>query len=160
MNRKIYLSLGLLSASLIAFQLALMQLISAVQWNHFAYMVISIALLGFGASGTLLALTRKWFERHAEFALYLLMILTGVSMSGIILFSSALFGKFDTYLIFVDLSNVKYLVLSYFSFFIPFFFGALAIGLIYIQYVNRIGTMYFADLLGSGLGGIFLLLLL
>lgn len=160
MNRRIYLSLGLLSASLIAFQLALMQLISAVQWSHFAYMVISVALLGFGASGTLLALTRKWLERHAELALYSLMILTGVSMSGIILFSSALFGRFDTYLIFADFSNVKYLFLSYFSFFIPFFFGALAIGLIYIQYVNRIGTLYFADLLGSGLGGIFLLGLL
>lgn len=160
MNRRIYLSLGLLSASLIAFQLALMQLISAVQWSYFAYMVISIALLGFGASGTLLALTRKWFERYAKFALYLLMLLTGVSMSGIILFSSVLFGKFDTYLIFVDFSNTKYLFLSYFSFFIPFFFGALAIGLIYIQYVNRIGTMYFADLLGSGLGGVFLLALL
>ncbi|MCK9450612.1 MAG: hypothetical protein M0Q90_02885 [Bacteroidales bacterium] len=159
-NRRIYLSLGLLSASLIAFQLALMQLISAVQWNHFAYMVISIALLGFGASGTLLALSRKWFERHADFALCSLMLLTGVSMSGIILFSSALFGKFDTYLIFVDFSNVKYLFLSYLSFFIPFFFGALAIGLIYIRYVSRIGTMYFADLLGSGLGGIFLLGLL
>ena len=160
MNRKIYLSLGLPSASLIAFQLSLMQLISAVQWNHFAYMVISIALLGFGASGTLLSLTRKWLERHTEFALYLLMILTGVSMSAIILFSSALFGRFDTYLIFVDLSNAKYLFLSYFSFFVPFFFGALAIGLIYIRYVNRIGTMYFADLLGSGLGGVFLLGLL
>ena len=160
MNKRIYLSLGLLSASLIAFQLALMQLISAVQWNHFAYMVISIALLGFGASGTLLAFTRKWFERHAAFALYVLMILTGVAMSGIILFSSALFGKFDTYLIFVDLSNIKYLFLSYLSFFIPFFLGALAIGLIYTQYVSRIGTMYFADLLGSGLGGILLLILL
>ncbi|MDD4728970.1 MAG: hypothetical protein PHN55_09515 [Dysgonamonadaceae bacterium] len=160
MNKRIYLSLGLLSASLIAFQLSLMQLISAVQWNHFAYMVISIALLGFGASGTLLAFTRKWFERHAEVALYLLMTLTGVAMSGIILFSSTLFGKFDTYLIFADFLNVKYLFLSYFSFFIPFFLGALAIGLIYTQYVSRIGTMYFADLLGSGLGGIFLLGLL
>ncbi len=140
--------------------MALMQLLSAVQWNHFAYMVISIALLGFGASGTFLALARKWLERHTEFVLYLLMILTGVSMSGIILFSSALFGKFDTYLIFVDLYNTKYLFLSYFSFFIPFFLGALAIGLIYIRYVNRIETMYFADLLGSGLGGVLLLGLL
>lgn len=160
MNRRIYFSLGLLSASLIAFQLSLMQLIAAVQWNHFAYMVISVALLGFGASGTLLAFTRKWFERNASVALYLLMLLTGVAMCVIVLFSSALFGKFDTYLIFADLSNVKYLFLSYFSFFVPFFLGALAIGLIYTQYVSRIGTMYFADLLGSGLGGIFLLGLL
>ena len=160
MKRRIYISLGLLSGSLIAFQLALMQLLSAVQWSHFAYMVISVALLGFGASGSVLALTRKWFLRHIELALYLLMILTGISMSGIILFSSTLFGKFDSYLLFIDSSHIYYLLLSYLTFFIPFFFGALAIGLIYIHYVNHIGTMYFADLLGSGIGGIMMLGLL
>ena len=59
MIKRLYLSIGLLSASILAFQLTLMQLLSLIQWSHFAYMVISVALLGFGASGTLLALTRN-----------------------------------------------------------------------------------------------------
>ncbi len=53
------LALILLSAALIALQLILMQILSITQWYHFAYLVISTALLGFGASGTLLALTRS-----------------------------------------------------------------------------------------------------
>jgi hypothetical protein len=64
MTKRLYLSVGLLAASIIAFQLTLMQLLSIMQWSHFAYMVISVALLGFGASGTMLALTGKWFIRN------------------------------------------------------------------------------------------------
>ncbi len=55
MNKRLYTAIGLLSASMIAFQLALMQILSISQWNHFAYMVISVALLSFW---------RKWYSPH------------------------------------------------------------------------------------------------
>ena len=35
-----------------------------VHWHHFAYMIISLALLGFGASGTFLALAHRALLRH------------------------------------------------------------------------------------------------
>ncbi|MCK9291459.1 MAG: hypothetical protein WCR58_09010 [Bacteroidales bacterium] len=160
MSRRIYFSLGLLSASMIAFQLVLMQLISAVQWSYFAYMVISIALLGYGASGTLLAMIRSWIEKHGNKLLSPLMTISGLAMLGILWFSSVIFKRFDTYLIFVDTTHIVYLIIVCVSFFMPFFIGALAIGIIYINYVSRIGFLYFADLFGSGVGGIFLLALL
>jgi hypothetical protein len=159
MTKRIYLSVGLLSASIIAFQLTLMQLLSLIQWSHFAYMVISVALLGFGASGTLLALARNWFIRHIKVALPALMILSGASMSLIMLVSSTVFGSFDSYLLFIDRSQILGLLVAYFAFFIPFMMGALAIGLVYIHYVEKIGSLYFADLMGSGLGGLLMLLL-
>src|SRR6478736_4013766 len=49
------LVLLLVSASVLSYQVILVRAFSIGQWHHFAYMVISIALLGFGASGTLLA---------------------------------------------------------------------------------------------------------
>ena len=52
-------SVALLSASIVAYEIQLMHFFTIVQWHHFASMVISIALLGFGASGTLLSLFRK-----------------------------------------------------------------------------------------------------
>jgi hypothetical protein len=159
MSKRIYLSVGLLSASILAFQLNLMQLLSILQWSHFAYMVISVALLGFGASGTLLALARRWFTNNVDLVLPSLMILSGVSMSLLMLVSPAVLGTFDSYLLFVDRSQVPGLLLAYFSFFVPFFFGALALGLVYICYVERIGSLYFADLLGSGIGGLLILVL-
>ena len=42
--------LWLVSIALVAFQLALMQILSIVQWHHFASMTISVALLGFGCA--------------------------------------------------------------------------------------------------------------
>jgi len=54
------LAIALLSASALAYEVLLMRLFSIVQWHHFAYMVISLALLGYGVSGTFLSLTQKW----------------------------------------------------------------------------------------------------
>ena len=44
-------ALLLVSASVLSYQVILVRAFSLGQWHHFAYMVISIALLGFGASG-------------------------------------------------------------------------------------------------------------
>ena len=50
------IGLFLLSASTLAFEINLTRLFSVSQFYHFAFMAVSIALLGFGASGTFLAL--------------------------------------------------------------------------------------------------------
>lgn len=157
MKNLTYISLGILSASIIAFQLSLMQILAIVQWNHFAYMVISVALLGFGASGTLLALAKPWFVKRVEAVVPRLMILTGVSIGMLMLLSPYFLGKFDSYLLFIDLSQLYALLIIYFAFFVPFFLGALAIGLLYIFYVKNIGKLYFADLFGSGTGGLIMM---
>ena len=52
------LAISLVSAGVLAYEVLLARLFSITQWYHFAYMVISIALLGYGASGTFLALVR------------------------------------------------------------------------------------------------------
>ena len=49
----------LLSGSLINFQLHLINILTITQWYHFAYMIISIALLGFGAAASFLSLFKK-----------------------------------------------------------------------------------------------------
>ncbi len=53
------MAVGCLSAAILGYELVLMRLFSIVGWSSFAAMVISIALLGFGASGTALALLRR-----------------------------------------------------------------------------------------------------
>ena len=69
---RLHLALILLSAALIAFQLEQMQLLALVQWHHFAYLIISVALLGFGAGGTFIALCRTILLRHLDWLLPLL----------------------------------------------------------------------------------------
>ncbi len=154
MTRRLYLSIGFISSSIIGFQLALMHILSYIQWSHFAWMVISVALLGFGASGTILALAGRWMVRKIDTVLPLIMIACGVTMSSVLPFAERVFGTFDSYLVFIDSKELYSLLLTYFSLFVVFFLGALAIGLIYVAYVQKIGSLYFADLLGSGLGGL------
>ncbi len=149
--------MGIHSAAIIAFQLALMQLISVVQWHHFAYMIISVAMLGFGASGTLLALYRDMLLRRSVWLVPLLMIISGACMMLSFHITRYEPFRFDAYLLFVEWSQFPILLANYIIFFIPFFAGALAIGIIFIKYASGIGTWYFSNLLGSGLGGILFL---
>jgi hypothetical protein len=157
---RLLVSLGILSAAIIAFQLALMQILSIVQWHHFAYMVISVALLGFGAAGTVLALFRQWLLKQIPLLLPVLMISCGISMSLVIYISQLSFIRFDSYLLFANYTHIGRLLLTYLLFFIPFLLGALAIGLIFDHYVAVIGKVYFANLLGSAAGGLLLLAML
>ena len=154
MHTRTLFSLGLLSASIIAFQLVLIQVLSIVQWYHFAYMIISVAMLGFGAAGTALAIFRTRLLKHFHFLLPLFMMGCGFTMSLVIGLSQLSFIRFDSYLLFANYSHMGRLLLTYFLFFIPFFLGALAIGLIFDHYISRIGKFYFANLLGSGAGGL------
>ena len=51
--------LFLVSAAVLADEVVLVRAFSFGLWHHFAYMVISIAPLGFGASGMLLAVLAR-----------------------------------------------------------------------------------------------------
>lgn len=62
--------------------------------------------------------------------------------------------RFDTYLLFNDPYQAFRLLATYLLFFSPFFLAALAIGLAFVRFPRQIGRLYFADLLGSGAGGV------
>lgn len=152
--KNLLLSLGILSAAVIAFQLALMQILSFVQWYHFAYMVISVALLGFGAAGTALAIFRKWLMEGFAWLLPLLMLLAGLAMAVVVGISQSASLRFDSYLLFAKPAHAWRLLAAYLLFFIPFFLSALTIGMIFVRFPGQIGTFYFANLLGSGGGSL------
>ena len=52
-------AMALVSAGALAYEILLMRLFSIIQWHHFGYMMISLAMLGYGVSGTLLTLLRE-----------------------------------------------------------------------------------------------------
>lgn len=159
-TNRVGLGIGLVSGALIAFQLALMQIFSITQWYHFAHLIISLALLGFGASGTLLAFFREWLVRHFETVYPALLLLTAAMMALAPLVIQTDLFRFDTYLLFSDRHHLVRLALTCLFLLLPFFFGALAIGLSFVRYGRDIGKLYFANLLGSGMGGLLALVLM
>src|SRR5580704_17528801 len=57
------LAIGLMSFSALLLELGLTRLFSVVLFYHFAFLAISIALLGLGAGAVFAYLRRSWLER-------------------------------------------------------------------------------------------------
>lgn len=153
-------ALALLSCAVIGTQLVVMQLLSFLQWHHFAFMIISVALAGFGLSGTLLALSRDWFLRKAEGLAPLLMLACAATTAALPRLLQSDPVGFDSYRLFIERSQAGSLVLTYLVLLLPFLSGGLAIGLAFIREPQQIGTLYFWNLFGSASGTLLALVLM
>ncbi|WP_295419144.1 hypothetical protein [Sulfurovum sp.] len=158
MKRLPYLSLALTSASALAYEILLMKLFSVIQWHHFAYMIISLALLGYGASGTFLALAREWLLKYFPYTYVGNIILFG--LTSMLCFIAAQQIPFNPLEILWEMKQLFWLLGLYLLLSLPFFFAANAVGLAFIYYKADISKLYAADLFGAGLGSFGLLGLL
>lgn len=140
-----------LGLSIIMFEIALTRVFAIMMWHHFTYMVISIGLLGFGASGSLLTATRLGQKPGAaERALVWTSLGYGVSV--VLAFCFATFVRIDSLSIRQKPENMLALLLIYLVIFVPFLLGGLGIGLALTRFVKSVNKLYFADLVGSAVG--------
>ncbi len=150
---RLHLALATVSGAVIAYQLALMQILSLVQWHHFASMIIAVALLGFGAAGTCLSLLRPWLMRRFAPLLPLALCLSGTAMALMPGIAQGSWTRFDSLLLFTGIPQILRLLITYGLYFLPIFLAALAIGMIFVHAAGDIGRLYFWNLAGSGAGG-------
>ena len=150
MTRPPIVAVLLLSAAAIAYQILLTRLFSVILWHHFATMVISIALLGVGASGTALALARGWLIPRYAAAFAVCAVAFGLTAPGG--FALAQRVAFNPLEIIWDGGQQFHLLQVYLLLTVPFFAAALAIGLTLARFRMAIGQVYRADLIGAGLG--------
>lgn len=152
------LSIALVSCASIAYEILLMRLFSIIQWHHFAYMIISLALLGYGVSGVFLALFRVRLNARFE----------SFFPTGILLFSLAAPAcfwlaqrlPFNPSEIFWAPEQILYLLMLYLLLALPFFFAASTVGLALYRFREHLGSIYAADLGGAGLGSLVIIGLL
>lgn len=153
-----YLGLALLSAAALAFEITLTRLFSVTQWYHFAFLAISVALLGYGASGTLLSLVPRWARPPAADRASIGSLLFALSIVGAYLGLNYI--PFDSYRIAWEPIQTLYLTLTYLALAVPFFCAGLVTGLLLAAYAPQAAPLYAANLLGSALGGLVPVLLL
>jgi len=156
--RLLLLSVSLISAAALGYEILLMRLFSIVQWHHFAYMMISLALLGYGASGTFLTLGRGFLLPRFGAAFVLNAALFGLSAT--MCFLAAQQVPFNALEVLWSPNEWGHLVLIYLILTPPFFFAANCIGLTFQRYKAAIGRTYAADLSGAGIGALAVVLLL
>ncbi|NPV86114.1 MAG: hypothetical protein HPY45_08910 [Anaerolineae bacterium] len=151
-----FFSLLLVSASVLAYQVILTRLFSVAQFYHFAFMVVSLALLGFGASGTLLTIFPRLGRRNPDQALRWLCVGTAAGILGSYILVNRL--PFDSFSIAWDWRQVALLMVQYVALSIPFLFCGAAIGLLLAAFPQQAHRLYAVNLLGSALGCIAALL--
>jgi hypothetical protein len=149
-SRREVSSLFLLSAATLTFEINLARLFSVAQFYHFAFLVVSLALLGFGAAGSYLAFSSRLRRTAPVPALGWLSLATGLSMLGAYLLVNWL--PFDSFSITWDTRQVALLALNCLALSTPFFFSGLAIGLLLSVYPRQAGRTYGANLIGSACG--------
>ena len=140
-----------LGLSVILFEIALTRVFAIMMWHHFTYMVISIGLLGFGASGSLLTATRLGAnENSAKRALVWTSLAYGISV--VLAFFAATCVPIDSLAVWEDKQNFAALFFIYLIIFVPFLLGGLGIGLALTRHVVHVNRLYCSDLIGSAIG--------
>ncbi len=150
------MSLLLLSAAGLTFQINLTRLFSVSQFYHFAFMIVSIAMLGYGASGTALAIYPRLRQESPSRSLSLFSLATALSILGGYLLINRL--PFDSFSMAWEPRQVWILALHYVTLASPFFFSGMAVGLLLAVYPHHPGKTYATNLLGAALGCLLALL--
>ncbi len=127
-----------------------MRIFSITHWHHFAYMIISIAMLGFGAGGTLLTLAGKRL-RGREFK-YFIRCSVLLALSMVICHETAMGVPFETFHVLTQRVQILHLFTLYVLLALPFFFASCMVTLGFAMHPLRVGRVYFLNLTGSGAG--------
>jgi spermidine synthase len=149
------IALFFFSIGLIAYELFVMRVFSVGSWSNFGSMIISTALLGFGVAGTLLTFLHKKIKASPNKWLTVLAAATMPAM--VFCYIAAQRVPFNPMFIGADSLQLVWICTYYLIYSIPFFLGALFIGISFIVLASRMYRLYFWNMCGSGLGGLLII---
>ncbi|MBW7881825.1 MAG: hypothetical protein H3C34_04170 [Caldilineaceae bacterium] len=149
---RIAMSVGALAAAILLLEGVLLRLLAIAQFYHFAFLVVSLALLGFGASGTLLSVSPRLRATPIERLLAWVGALFSVSVG--LTYVAVNYLPFDSYSIAWDRRQLFYFVLYYLALTVPFLIGGLGIGAALAARELQSHRVYAANLAGSAVGAL------
>ncbi|HEX9186814.1 MAG TPA: hypothetical protein VGB87_07075, partial [Vicinamibacteria bacterium] len=137
----LYLGIFLVTLSGLMFEIGLTRIFSATIWYHFAFVAISVALLGWGLGGFALHLLRERVVFSRERAA-LFTFLYGLSIPLALWLIVRLPFHPDRLAFYFGVSLV------------PFLLAGVALSMLFAMGREDAGRLYFADLLGASLGAL------
>lgn len=147
----IHIALFLASAALLTLEVSLTRFFSHTIWYHFAYLTISVALLGFGSTGSIVAAFPGVVARRGNsFLVATLALASGMTIAGL-----SFLAQFP-----IEIQNLmnrplKFSVslLAYYAIVGgPFLLAGFSVSVPFAAYPERMGRLYFWDLAGAALG--------
>ena len=150
-GRRHYIGIFLLSFATLLLELTLTRVLSVALWYHFGFLIISTALLGFGASGVTLSVWTHLRE-HAMLDRALAVVSLCFGLTTIASFWLMQRIPFDPFGKAADWRQIFFMPLYYLDLTAPFFCSGLAIALLFTRRPGDVDRLYAADLLGAGSG--------
>ncbi|HEX4901049.1 MAG TPA: hypothetical protein VFV61_10995, partial [Pyrinomonadaceae bacterium] len=141
------LGVFLITLSGLVLEVGLTRIYSASVWYHFAFVAISVALLGWGLGGFTVHLLKRKMRLTMNAA-----ALVAAVYSLTIPLCLWLLNRFPF--------EVDRLPLYFLTPLIPFFLAGMALAIVFDLHRTEAGLLYFADLLGAAIGAVLVTLLL
>src|SRR6476659_9373017 len=135
------LSVFLITLSGLVLEVGLTRIYSASVWYHFAFVVVSVALLGWGLGGFTVHLLKRKIKISANTAA----LFTAIYAVTIPL-CLWLLGRFPF--------EIDRLVLYFLAPLVPFFLAGMALSMIFQLHREIAPSLYFADLIGASFGAL------
>ncbi len=131
----------LITLSGLTFEIGLTRIYSATIWYHFAFVAISVALLGWGLGGMAVHLLKKQWPPTMERAAALTLVY-------------ALAIPACLWVLVAYPFELDRLPLYFIAPLVPFFLAGMALSMIFDLRRDIAGSLYFADLVGASLGAV------
>jgi hypothetical protein len=150
MKNRSLAAIFLISSATLCLEISLTRYFSVSQHYHFAFWVVSIAFMGYGASGSFLAIFKPFssVDRDTFLSCSSFMYSLTILMS----FLLCNFVPFDFVRISWDKNQIFFVFLYYLLLCIPFFFAGLTISFAISRVPKLVNRIYFSDLFGAGAG--------
>src|SRR5882762_5668307 len=141
------LSVFLITLSGLVLEVGLTRIYSASVWYHFAFVAISVALLGWGLGGFTVHLLKQKLRLSMNSA-----ALVAALYAGTIPLCLGLLARFPF--------EMDRLPLYFLAPLLPFFLAGMALSIVFDLQRAVAGSLYFADLSGAAIGAVLVTLLL
>ncbi|MBI4824708.1 MAG: hypothetical protein HY805_10865 [Nitrospirae bacterium] len=152
---RLFIGIFLCSFSAISYEITLTRIFSISLSYHFAFMVVSIAMLGIALSGTILSIYPR-LKDLSRLGLYSILLSVSIPLS--YLLSNQL--PFDPVRLSWEKVAFLYILAYYAVLSIPFFFFGMIMSTAFSLKSKESGLIYGSDLLGAGLGSISAILIM
>src|ERR671924_2372076 len=148
-RRLLFVGIFLIALSGLVLEVSITRIFSAAIWYHFAFVAVSVALVGLGASGLVVQygikkLRGKWPEDLTIFSAWGITIFIPITL----------------FVMHALASQVIYLPLFMALFSVPFFFIGIIISAAFSAFGSVAGRLYAADLVGASAGALLVVLFL
>lgn len=136
-------TIGLVSFATLVFELTQTRILSFIFWNHVVYLTVSVALMGFGVGGTLVAVAWRRIQRSESRAVRRLC--QGFGLSAVL----ALLVTSNVVPLLRDQSIWMSMGLCYVVYTIPFLLAGALLSVLFTTSPGRIGILYCVDLMSA-----------